>query len=80
MKWAYAEYGDHWTDAVDCELYGDLTEHEEGIRNRIKTHYSELKENRSKTCWIAKLGKAKNKSCSKPNNCNRPSAPHSTMT
>jgi len=48
MKWAYAEYGDHWTDAVDCELYGDLTEHEEGIRNRIKTHYSELKEKQVK--------------------------------
>jgi len=48
MKWAYAEYGDHWADAVDCELYGDLTEHEEGIRNRIKTHYSELKEKQIK--------------------------------
>jgi type I restriction enzyme M protein len=43
MKWAYAEYGEHWTDAVDCKNYGDLSEHEEGIRNRIKTHYSELK-------------------------------------
>jgi len=48
MKWAYAEYGDHWTDTVDCELYGDLTEHEEGIRNRIKTHYGELKEKQIK--------------------------------
>jgi type I restriction enzyme M protein len=48
MKWAYAEYGERWTDAVDCGLYGDLTEHEEGIRNRIKTHYSELKEKQIK--------------------------------
>ena len=31
-----------------ANYYGDLTEHEEGIRNRIKTHFSELKEKQIK--------------------------------
>ncbi|MES9899497.1 MAG: class I SAM-dependent DNA methyltransferase [Sedimenticola sp.] len=44
MKWAYAEYGEEWNDEDGCEHYGRLTEHEEGIRNRIKSHFSELKE------------------------------------
>ncbi|MEJ1419608.1 MAG: class I SAM-dependent DNA methyltransferase [Candidatus Sedimenticola sp. (ex Thyasira tokunagai)] len=44
MKWAYAEYGEEWSDEDGCEHYGQLTEHEEGIRNRIKGHFSELKE------------------------------------
>ncbi len=44
MQWAYAEYGEAWTDDPDCPYYGDLSGHEEGIRNRIKSHFSELKE------------------------------------
>jgi type I restriction enzyme M protein len=48
MKWAYNEYSTNWSDVQDCEFYGDLTEHEEGIRNRIKTHFAELKEKQIK--------------------------------
>ena len=62
MKWAYEEYGQsdegRWTDDEGCEKYGVLTEHEEGIRNRIKTHFSELKEKQIKDLlnpktWLA---------------------------
>ncbi|MCG8122751.1 MAG: type I restriction-modification system subunit M, partial [Candidatus Thiodiazotropha taylori] len=48
MQWAYAEYGEHWRDNEGCENYGVLTEHEEGIRNRIKSHFSGLKERQIK--------------------------------
>jgi len=40
MEWMYAEYGD--------ECYGSLSAHEEGIRNRFKSHFSELKEKQIK--------------------------------
>jgi type I restriction enzyme M protein len=48
MKWLYTEYGTNWSDEKDCEFYGDVTEHEEGIRNYIKTHFAELKEKQIK--------------------------------
>ncbi|WP_027156672.1 type I restriction-modification system subunit M [Methylobacter luteus] len=48
MKWAYNEYGTSWSDDGGCELYGDLTEHQEAIRNYIKTHFAELKEKQIK--------------------------------
>jgi type I restriction enzyme M protein len=48
MKWAYAEYGAHWSDNEDCENYGVLAEHEEAVRKQIKSHFSELKEKQIK--------------------------------
>ncbi|WP_260295292.1 type I restriction-modification system subunit M [Sedimenticola hydrogenitrophicus] len=62
MQWAYAEYGQseegRWSDDEGCENYGLLSEHEEGIRNRIKSHFSELKEKQIKDLldrktWLA---------------------------
>jgi type I restriction enzyme M protein len=46
MQWVYAEYAtdDSWSDALDCEHYGDLSEHVEAIRKHCKSHFSELKE------------------------------------
>jgi len=63
MKWAYAEYGENWSDKVndsgriregalghndDCENYGDLRKDEEAIRKHIKSHFSGLKEKQVK--------------------------------
>ncbi len=56
MQWVYAEYGaasaddnvSGWSDAPDCELYGDLTTHEDTIRKHIKAHFSQLKEKQIK--------------------------------
>jgi len=48
MKWIYAEYGVDWSEEADCAEYGQLKSHEEGIRNRIKSHFSELKEKQIK--------------------------------
>ncbi|WP_036254517.1 class I SAM-dependent DNA methyltransferase [Methylobacter sp. BBA5.1] len=48
MKWTYNEYGTNWSDDEGCKLYGDLTEHEESIRNYIKAHFAELKEKQIK--------------------------------
>jgi len=48
MKWAYAEYGENWSDNEDCEHYGILSQHEEGIRKHIKSDFSELKEKQIK--------------------------------
>jgi type I restriction enzyme M protein len=46
MQWVYAEYAiqDCWSDAPDCDHYGDLTAHSEAIRKHCKNHFSELKE------------------------------------
>ena len=44
MQWIYGEYGSEWGK----EEYGDLTAHEEGIRNRIKSHFAALKEKQIK--------------------------------
>ncbi|MES9831166.1 MAG: class I SAM-dependent DNA methyltransferase [Candidatus Thiodiazotropha sp. DIVDIV] len=54
MQWAYAEYGENWSDDEGCENYGQLAEHEEGIRNRIKSHYSALKEKQIKDLFDRK--------------------------
>jgi len=56
MQWVYAAYGventddiaNGWSDAPDCDSYGDLTEHADAIRKHIKTHFSELKEKQIK--------------------------------
>ena len=48
MKWVYAEYGSNWTDKIDCEHYGVLSEHEADIRTHVKSHFSELKEKQIK--------------------------------
>lgn len=50
MQWIYAEYAtdDYWSDAPDCEQYGDLSEHVEAIRKHCKSHFSELKEKQLK--------------------------------
>ncbi|GAX61454.1 N-6 adenine-specific DNA methylase [Candidatus Scalindua japonica] len=48
MKWAYAEYGSNWTDDIDCDSYGVLSENETDIRTHIKNHFSELKEKQIK--------------------------------
>lgn len=44
MEWINGEYGEQWTS----ENYGQLTAHEEGIRQHIKSHFSELKEKQIK--------------------------------
>ena len=48
MQWAYAEYGEAWNDDESCEQYGQLSEHEEGVRSHIKSHFSGLKEKQIK--------------------------------
>jgi type I restriction enzyme M protein len=50
MQWIYAENAtdDKWSDAPDCEHYGDLSEHVEAIRKHCKSHFSELKEKQLK--------------------------------
>ncbi|OQK17955.1 restriction endonuclease subunit M [Methyloprofundus sedimenti] len=70
MQWLYAEYGTHWSDKVNdsgrisegalgynknCANYGDLSEHEEACRKRIKSHFSELKEKQIKDLLDNKL-------------------------
>ncbi len=44
MRWAYAEYGDSWSDDEDCEKYGQLDAHEVEIRVHIKANFSAMKE------------------------------------
>ena len=44
MKWVYEHFVENWSDDVNCQNYGNLSEHEEAIRNHIKTHFSVLKE------------------------------------
>jgi len=58
MKWAYEHYGQSWGDDVDCEQYGQLSEHEDAIRKQLKTQFSELKEKHIKDLlnaqtWLA---------------------------
>jgi type I restriction enzyme M protein len=48
MKWIYEQYGQTWTDEIDCEFYGDLKEHEKDIRKHIKINFSTLKEKQIK--------------------------------
>lgn len=49
MIWIYEQYGQHWSDAIDCENYGVLTEHEDEIRSHIKENFNTLKEKQIKT-------------------------------
>jgi type I restriction enzyme M protein len=55
MKWIYETYGHAWTDDVQAEGYGQLTEHAVEIRAYIKSHYSELKEKQIKDLLDSKL-------------------------
>ncbi len=56
MKWIYAEYGQNWSDDIDCARasehhnkgYGVLSEHEADIRKHIKSHFNTLKEKQIK--------------------------------
>jgi type I restriction enzyme M protein len=48
MKWIYDEYGQNWTEDLDCEFYGDLKKHEKDIRKHIKINFSALKEKQIK--------------------------------
>jgi len=48
MKWIHTEYGSNWTDDINCESYGVLSEHEADIRTHIKNHFNELKEKQIK--------------------------------
>lgn len=55
MQWLYNAYSDGWTDEVNCENYGVLTEHEVDIRKHIKSHFSELKEVKIKELLDSKI-------------------------
>ena len=48
MKWIYEQYGQTWTDDVDCKHYGVLKDHEIEIRKQIKGDFSTLKEKQIK--------------------------------
>ncbi len=51
MKWAYAEYGQSWTDAD----YGDLAAVETEVRTHIKANFKDLKEKQIKDLLGSKL-------------------------
>ncbi len=51
MKWAYAQYGQNWTDAN----YGDLSEVTVEVRAHIKANFKDLKEKQIKDLLDAKL-------------------------
>jgi len=63
MKWVYAEYGQNWSDEMDCEApaaknkkeYGMLSENAIEIRAYIKSHFSELKEKQIKDLLDSKV-------------------------
>jgi len=63
MKWVYAEYGQNWSDEMDCEAptaknnkeYGVLTDNAIEIRAYIKSHFSELKEKNIKDLLDSKV-------------------------
>jgi len=59
MRWIYIEYGqDHWQDAADCELYGQLDDYAVEIRAYLKSQFADLKEKQIKdlldaSTWLA---------------------------
>jgi type I restriction enzyme M protein len=59
MQWIYTEYGqDHWQDAADCELYGQLDDYAVEIRAYLKSQFADLKEKQIKdlldaSTWLA---------------------------
>lgn len=55
MKWVYSEYGQVWSDSVDCEKYGLLIEFEDDIRVHIKSNFSGLKEKQIKDLLNRKI-------------------------
>ncbi len=49
MQWIYREYGaEHWSDAHDCEHYGQLAAYTDEIRAHLKRHFADLKEKQLK--------------------------------
>lgn len=48
MRWVYETYGEAWSDAEDCVLYGNLKAYEADIRIHIKSEFAELKERQIK--------------------------------
>lgn len=55
MKWVYAEFGQDWTDEMDCEKYAVLSENAIEIRAYVKSHFSELKEKQIKDLLDSKI-------------------------
>ncbi|AKH68801.1 MAG: SAM-dependent DNA methyltransferase [Zhongshania sp.] len=55
MKWVYEQFGDTWSDDVDCENYGVLHEQAIEIRAYIKSHFTDLKEKQIKDLLDSKL-------------------------
>jgi len=59
MQWIYTEYGqEHWQDAADCELYGQLDDYAVEIRAYLKSQFADLKEKQIKdlldaNTWLA---------------------------
>ena len=54
MEWIYQHVGDEWTD----ETYGQLANHEDAIRNKIKKDFADIKEKQIKDVldseiWLA---------------------------
>ncbi len=48
MQWAYTHFAQQWSDAPDCQHYGDLSAHELEIRAKIKADFGSLKEKQIK--------------------------------
>jgi type I restriction enzyme M protein len=55
MKWVYEQFGATWSDDVDGNAYGKLTDHAIEIRAYIKSHFSELKEKHIKDLLDSKI-------------------------
>lgn len=55
MKWIYAEYGQNWSNKMDCKNYGILDKNKDEIRKRAKTHFEYLKESQIKELFDKKI-------------------------
>lgn len=63
MQWIYKEFGQNWSDEIDCEApaaenikeYGVLTDNAIEIRAYIKSHFSDLKEKQIKDLLNSKV-------------------------
>ena len=59
IQWTYTEYGaPYWSDAADCEDYGQLDSYAQEIRAHFKRHFADLKEKQIKDLlnadtWLA---------------------------
>ena len=80
MKWLYEEYGcNEWNDD-DQDTYGELRQHEAAIRKHLKTHFPELKKNKSKNYCTHSCGLNNASFFSKPRNCKALSERRNMMT